>query len=326
MPDILVAWSGPGTRAPRLEALAAAQVLAGEAGRIAVAVIGDEAAADDPAVVRAADRVLLADGGAPDAADLEGILSVLHRVWQTAGAGVAVFSSAPLDVELAPRFAHRIGAGLVTDCVAIERTPGGPVFLKPVYGGKAMARLAVRTPAVAVRLKRGAFAGRPGEGRQAAVERVTVAAAPDLRRPRLVERSAARSGMPLEDARIVVSGGRGLGGPEGFRALQALAEALGGAVGASLAAVDAGWISPAHQVGQTGRVVSPDVYIAVGISGASQHLAGMSSARTIVAINSDPQAPIFRVAHLGAVGDWREIFPAFAQELLAARGASARAG
>jgi electron transfer flavoprotein alpha subunit len=128
-----------------------------------------------------------------------------------------------------------------------------------------------------------------------------------------VEQSS--EGVRLEDARVIVAGGRGLGGPEPFQQIEALAKVLGGAVGASRAACDAGWIPSSHQVGLTGKTVVPDLYIAVGISGASQHMAGCSNARTIVAINKDGGANIFKSARFGVVGDWQKVLPAFTEQL-----------
>ena len=135
-------------------------------------------------------------------------------------------------------------------------------------------------------------------------------------RTKTLERVEAKAeGVRLEDARVVVSGGRGLGGPEPFEQLQQLAEMLGGAVGASRAACDAGWVPASYQVGLTGKTVTPDLYIAIGISGASQHMAGCGNARTLVAINKDSGANIFKEARFGVVGDWRKTLPAFMEQL-----------
>jgi electron transfer flavoprotein alpha subunit len=186
---------------------------------------------------------------------------------------------------------------------------------KPVYGGKAIAKMAVKSA-----VKVGIIRPRTLEpvarkaGQEGAVRSITVSLDPAKKQTRIVaHKQEASAEIRLEEAKIIISGGRGLGGSEPFAQLKQLADLLHGAVGASLAAVDAGWISPAHQVGLTGNYVAPDLYIAIGISGASQHIAGMGNSKTIVAINKDPEAPIFRVAHLGIIDDYKEVLSAFMQ-------------
>ncbi|HEY8486366.1 MAG TPA: electron transfer flavoprotein subunit alpha/FixB family protein [Limnochordales bacterium] len=229
---------------------------------------------------------------------------------------------------VAPRLAWRLQAACVTDVVGVRSSPGGPGWVRPMYGGKAMAVWVSRRPCTVVAVRPRAFSGEPVEqpsepssGQAAAAELPVEVLALELpqqatARVRCVERRPAPAQeVRLEDARVVVSGGRGIGGPEGFQQLQELARLLGGAVGASRAAVDAGWVPATLQIGQTGRIVAPELYVAVGISGASQHLAGISGARHIVAINRDPEAPIFHAAEVGVVEDWRRVVPLLIQRL-----------
>jgi electron transfer flavoprotein alpha subunit len=216
--------------------------------------------------------------------------------------------------DLAPRFAVRAGTAVAMDCVALELKDGRLVMTRPVYGGNAQAKYSCRTvPAVAT-LRAKAFEPlTPESGRNGEITTLAIDAAGAV--SRIVARSAVESeGIRLEDATVVVAGGRGLGGTEAFDDLRELAKVLGGAVGASRAAVDNGWIPVAAQVGLTGKVVTPDLYIAIGISGASQHLAGITGARNVVAINKDSDADIFKVCRYGAVADWGAFLPAFTEE------------
>lgn len=242
-------------------------------------------------------------------------LSAFEQLTRRAEPRIILLPGDSLGRDLAPRLAFRLRAGIVTEVieVEIEADSRRPRFTRQVYGGKAKGVMTPRTfPVVATVKPRTFEPAEPrggGGGREVTVE---LSLDPSQARSRLVERvQEEATGVKLEDARIVISGGRGLGGPEGFRPLQELAVLLKGAVGASRAACDAGWVPASWQVGQTGRTVSPDLYIAVGISGATQHVAGISGAKTIVAINADPEAPIFKVAHLGVVGDYRAILPSF---------------
>ncbi len=216
--------------------------------------------------------------------------------------------------DLAPRIAARLGVGVVTDVDSVEWTGDRLRARRPVYSSKVFATVELTgSPAVAT-TRPNAFP--PEEVGGAPAEVVRVVFEPGETRVRLVETKLPEAGeVSIAEADIIVSGGRGLKEAANFSYIRDLASALGGAVGASRATVDAGWIDHQHQVGQTGRVVSPNLYIAAGVSGAIQHLAGMSSAKHIVAINKDPEAPIFRVADLGIVGDLFQILPLVTEEV-----------
>jgi electron transfer flavoprotein alpha subunit len=213
-----------------------------------------------------------------------------------------------LGKDLAPRVAAQVGAGLVSDCVRLSVEGGRLRARRPMYAGKAYATVTWEGEPQMATLRANVFPlGTPDASRRAEV----VASALDATsRARVVETKATAAGkVELSEAQIIVSGGRGLKGPENFHLVTALGEAMGAAVGASRAVVDAGWVEHQMQVGQTGKTVSPTLYVACGISGAIQHLAGMSSSKFIVAINKDADAPIFKVANYGILGDVFEVLP-----------------
>jgi electron transfer flavoprotein alpha subunit len=204
---------------------------------------------------------------------------------------------------------------MASDCTAVEWSNGSLVIQRPVYAGKAVQTLKLSAEPGVATLRPLAFLATVARAdASAAVEDLADFYQPSDARSRVVEVTAATGGKAdLTESEIIVSGGRGLRGPENFRLIEELAEALGASVGASRAVVDAGWRPHSEQVGQTGKTVSPKLYVAVGISGAIQHLAGMSSARCIVAINKDPDAPIFKVADYGIVGDAFDVVPALTE-------------
>ncbi len=244
-------------------------------------------------------------------------VSALEQLLATVRPDVILFPGRTIALEIAPRLAYRLGAAMVTDVIGLQAEDGAVVITKPVYGGKAHAMLVASRPPVVVCVRPRAFDPIEGEIVGGDTTWVEVALDPSLERTRLLERIQEESatGTALEEAQIVVSGGRGIGGPEGFRLLEELARWLGGAVGASRAACDAGWVPASWQIGQTGKKVAPDLYLAVGISGASQHVVGISRAKCIVAINTDPHAPIFKVADLGIVEAYENIIPVLIEEV-----------
>jgi electron transfer flavoprotein alpha subunit len=209
-----------------------------------------------------------------------------------------------------------LNTGSLADVIALEAKEGAVQATKPVYAGKLLSTVVTneRRPQL-ISLRPRAFPKpEPDASRSGTVTPVSPALSEDAISLKVVDYAVAEGQVSLADAKIIVSGGRGVGGPEGFAPVRELAGVLGGALGASRAAVDAGWIPYAHQVGQTGKTVAPDLYIACGISGAIQHQAGMRSAKTIVAINKDADAPIFKLARYGIVGDLFKIVPALTAE------------
>lgn len=295
------------------QALAAGRQIASKAGADLVAFAGgsNAAALAGEAGALGAKKLLVAADAQLDQYSYEPFTAAARSAIEQSGATVVLLGATADGRDLAPRLAARLGVGVASDVVGLE-WDGKLIARRPVYSGKAFARVEFqKTPAIAS-LRLNAFTVEASDGGSAEV--VQLDYAPVEAKVRVKEIRTPEAGeMSVAEADIIVSGGRGLKEASNFSYIRDLAHALGGAVGASRATVDAGWIPHQHQVGQTGRVVAPNLYIAAGISGAIQHLAGMSSSKHIVAINKDAEAPIFKIADLGVVGDLFEILPALTE-------------
>jgi electron transfer flavoprotein alpha subunit len=299
-----------------LEALSAARKMA---DTLQESVVAMRIGTGEPSVNLAhygADKIIHAQHALLNSYSTEGYCATIVQAAQQVQPRFILGSSSSMGRDLLPRVAARLGVGLAQDCVEAHILDGSQLeCIRPIYAGKAYARVRLlMTPGMAT-LRPNVFSlGAPDSSRNAE----TVLFAPELNPGQIrasVKEVNASVGQKVEltEANIIVSGGRGMKGPENFPLIEQLADALGGAMGASRAAVDAGWIDHQHQVGQTGKTVSPTLYIACGISGAIQHLAGMSSSKYIVAINKDPEAPIFNLADYGIVGDLFEVVPVLTQ-------------
>lgn len=230
------------------------------------------------------------------------------------GADLLLLPNTAWGKDLAPHLAAALDAGIIMDCTGLKTEDGTLKAVRPVFAGKALQTVEANADTMVVTLRPNTFAAQPAdEAGSAEIETVEVND-PDLR-AKVIELQKSEGKLDVSEADIIVSGGRGLKEPDNFHLVEELAEALGAAVGASRAVVDAGWRPHSEQVGQTGKTVSPSLYVACGISGAIQHLAGMSSSKYIVAVNKDPDAPIFKVADYGITGDVFEILPALTEEI-----------
>jgi len=297
-------------RRASLETVSEAARLAAKAGAQVESVLigsGDDALVTELGTYGAARVHVFADGALGSYAT-EPYARALAQVIGAVKPSAVLVPFTSMGKDLAPRVAAKVGAGLASDCVAFEVDGARLKARRPVYAGKAFATVQWDGEPQMATLRPNVFAlSPPDAGRKAEKVAGTV---DTTARAKVTGTHATGAGkLELTEAQIIVSGGRGLKGPENFHLVHGLADAFGAAVGASRAVVDAGWVDHQYQVGQTGKTVSPNLYIAVGLSGAIQHLAGMSSSRTIVAINKDADAPIFKVANYGILGDVFEVVP-----------------
>lgn len=296
-----------------LENLALARRLAGSAQVIALLLAADEAVAK-LLIARGADRVLLGEKALFDSYNSDVWVACAEQVAREQGVSLVLMAHTPQGSDLAPRLAFRLGAGCATGCVGVEQQDGTLLFTRASHGGNVRETLRFKTDIAVATVRAGIYDALPADAMRSG-EIIALTEAPSSR-IRVIERRRESGGAQrLEDARVIVSGGRGLNGPEGFKVLEPLAAALGGAIGASRVPCDLGWCSHAMQIGLTGKTVTPELYIAVGISGASHHLAGCGNAKTIVAINTDGDAAIFRDAKFGVVGDFAKVVPALTQAI-----------
>ena len=292
---------------------ALAESVGGELHALVIGAAGEDAVTSLTAV---SDRVLI--GGAAELDDLqpEQALQAAEQL-HAAGGGdyVAVLlSNDTYSQELAPRLAHRLGGSSMADAAAIRMDGDHLLAQRTAYGGKAISIYRLKKSPAVVWLRARGFEPAPEQASPGDATPVDLTLDPP--KIRIVGREVAeQEGVRLEDAQVIVSGGRGLGGPEPFQELKKLADAIGAEQGASRAACDAGWVPPNWQVGQTGKKVAPELYIAIAISGASQHLLGMGDSKVVAAVNTDADAPIFKHCSFGIVEDYKAVVPLLTEKL-----------
>ena len=293
-----------------LEALTAAAAL-GEASAVVFGADGAEQTAPYGAPVIAIDAAPACD---------DEVVALLEAVIREKSPDAVLFSATQAGKDYAPRLAQRLGGGCVTDAMTLSVDGDALLATRPAYGGTVYEQLKVTGGVKFATVRSGCFA-KPEAGTPAAIETVSLSVPDGAVKAKIVETvTEITEAVDLEGAEVIVAGGLGMGSAEGFKLVEELAALLGGVVGASRPAIEGGWVSRAHQIGQSGKTVAPKLYIACGISGAIQHLAGMSGSDCIVAINKDPDAPIFDVADYGVVGNLFEVLPVLVDEIKKARG------
>ena len=299
------------------EAIAAAKTVA-EGGEVVGVLIGENVSALGTELVQyGADRVVVVEDEKLKQYTSDGFAQALLAVLEKESPEGLVFGHTSLGKDLSPRIAAKLSSGLISDATAVEVAGGNVVFTRPIYSGKAFEKKIVTDGLIFATVRPNNIAPlAKDESRSGEVASLSV----EIKDLRAIIKEVVRKaseGVDLSEAKVVVAGGRGVKSEEGFNPLKELASVLGAAVGASRGACDANYCDYSLQIGQTGKVVTPDLYIACGISGAIQHLAGMSNSKVIVAINKDPEANIFKVADYGIVGDLFEVLPLLTEEFKA---------
>jgi electron transfer flavoprotein alpha subunit len=271
------------------------------------------------AIAYGADRVYVVEDPLLEDYQADSYVAAAEKAAKESNPAILLLGQTEIGSDIAARLAFRLETAAVLDCVALEIDPDSKRLLqtKPVYGGNAQAIYVTDTdPQIATVRAKSMTPLAKDDSRQGEVVNIDAGLDASAIRTKVLEKVKEEiEGVKLEDAAVIVTGGRGIGGEEGFKQLEELARMMKGAVGASRPACDNGWMPEKAQVGLTGKIVTPDLYIAVGVSGASQHMAGCSGSKTIVAINKDGEANIFRMAHYGVVGDWKKILPAFKEKV-----------
>ncbi|MBM7578880.1 electron transfer flavoprotein subunit alpha/FixB family protein [Jeotgalibacillus terrae] len=296
------------------EAIAAGKMIA-DGGEVISVLIGNGITdVANELVAYGADRVITVEDAKLEQYSSDGFSQALLAVIEQENPEGIVMGHTSLGKDLSPKLASRLNSGLVSDVTAIEADGDSPKFIRPIYSGKAFEKKVIKDGLTFITIRPNNIpALEKEEGRSGDVSSVSV----DITDLRTIIKEVVRKatdGVDLSEAKVIVAGGRGVKSEEGFEPLKELADLLGGAVGASRGACDADYCDYSLQIGQTGKVVTPDLYIACGISGAIQHMAGMSNSKVIVAINKDPEANIFKVADYGIVGDLFDVVPLLIEE------------
>jgi len=271
------------------------------------------------AIAFGADKVYVVDDPLLKDYQTDSYVAVMEKVIKQVMPRLLLLGQTCIGRDLAPRLAFRLETTATLDCIELAIDPESKRILqtKPVYGGNAQAIFTGESYPQIVTVRAKAMSPLERDtSRQGEIINIDAGLDPSAIRTKVLEKVVEEvEGIKLEDAEVIVSGGRGIGGPEGFKQLEELARLLKGAVGASRPPCDNGWVPDTLQVGLTGKIVAPELYIAVALSGSSQHMSGCSGSKNIVAINKDPEANIFRQAHFGVVGDWKKVIPAFTNKV-----------